>query len=269
MSSVAGRLEGLTAIVAGGGQQPGQTVGNGRAASILFARAGATVLVGDRDAARAGETAEMIAGEGGKAVAIELDVTSKESCEAAVQRALDETGRLDIVLNNVGIGGGGDTSAHWLPEDVFDRMIDVNLKGAWRMTAAAIPALRETEGNIINISSLAAIATSGMTAYEVTKAALNRLTVNVALGNAKYGVRCNAIAPGLMDTPMAIERRAAEPGSSHETVRAARNARVPLKGKMGNGWDTAHAALFLASAEARFITGIVLPVDGGGGARVG
>jgi NAD(P)-dependent dehydrogenase (short-subunit alcohol dehydrogenase family) len=124
-------------------------------------------------------------------------------------------------------------------------------------------------GSIINISSLASLSGGNQIAYEVSKAGMNRLTTSVANANARHGVRCNAVLPGLMDTPMAISGIAAAIGSTTSAVRETRNARVPLRGKMGTAWDTAHAALFLASDEANFITGVLLPVDGGMAARVG
>jgi NAD(P)-dependent dehydrogenase (short-subunit alcohol dehydrogenase family) len=124
-------------------------------------------------------------------------------------------------------------------------------------------------GSIVNISSLAAEGGGIQLAYEVSKAAVNRLTTSTAQSQARYGVRCNAVQPGLMDTPMAVAGIAAASGRSEAEVRAERDARVPLGGKMGTAWDTAHAALFLASDEARFITGAILPVDGGMGVRIG
>jgi NAD(P)-dependent dehydrogenase (short-subunit alcohol dehydrogenase family) len=134
---------------------------------------------------------------------------------------------------------------------------------------AALPALRESQGAIVNISSLAALAGATQLAYEVSKAGVNRLTTSVAPSNARHGVRCNAVLPGLMDTPMAVAGLAQAQGLSVEAVRQARNQRVPLLGRMGTGWDTANAALFLASEEARFITGVLLVVDGGMSVRMG
>ena len=154
-------------------------------------------------------------------------------------------------------------------ETAIDRIFAVNLKGAWLAIKAALPALRESHGAIVNISSLASLGGASMIGYEMSKAALNRLTLSVALSNAKHGVRCNAILPGLMDTPMAIAGISAQRGVDPETLRAERSARVPLLARMGDGWDTAYAALFLASDEAKFITGALLPVDGGMSARIG
>jgi NAD(P)-dependent dehydrogenase (short-subunit alcohol dehydrogenase family) len=267
---VAGRLAGKTAVIVGAGQTPGETIGNGRAMAILFAREGASVLCVDRDEARAAETAAMVAAEGGQASAFAADIRKAAACEAVVAEAQARFGPIDILVNNVGIGGGGDAPAHRLTEDAFDRITAVNLKGTWQMAKAALPAMRERgAGSIVNISSLAGIAGGNQTAYEVTKAAVNRLTTSIAQANASKGVRCNAVAPGLMDTPMAVAGIAQERGEAQEAVRQARNARVPLGGKMGTAWDTAYAALFLASDEARFITGVVLHVDGGMSSRIG
>lgn len=266
---MADRLKGKTALVVGAGQTPGETIGNGRAMSILFAREGAQVLCVDRVAERAEETAAMIVAEGGQATAFTANVTKASEVEAMIAEAKARLGRIDILVNNVGIGGG-DGPAHRVEEAAFDRILSVNLKGMWLTIKAAIPTMREQGGGaIVNISSLAGIAGGAQVAYEVSKAAVNRLTTSVAQSNAAKGVRCNAIMPGLMDTPMAVAGIAQASGQEQEAVRAARNARVPLGGKMGNAWDTAYAALFLASDEAGFITGAILPVDGGMGSRIG
>jgi len=265
---VAGRLAGKAAVVVGAGQTPGQTVGNGRAIALLFAREGARVLCVDRVGERAEETAAMIRDEGGEAFALQADVTKAADAAAIVAEASARLGRLDILVNNVGIGGG-DGPVHKVEEAAFDRILSVNLKGMWLVTKAALGVMRDQRGGaIVNVSSLAAQGGGIQVAYEVSKAAVNRLTTSTAQSQARYGVRCNAVQPGLMDTPMAVAGIAGASGRTQEEVRAERDARVPL-GKMGTAWDTAHAALFLASDEARFITGVVLPVDGGMGVRIG
>ncbi|MDB5453120.1 MAG: 3-oxoacyl-ACP reductase, partial [Caulobacteraceae bacterium] len=242
---------------------------NGRAMALLFAREGARVLCVDRVGERAKETAAMIEGEGGEAFALEADVRRAADCAAIVGEARGRLARLDLLVNNVGVGGG-DGPAHRVEEDAFDRILSVNLKGMWLTIKAAIPVMREQGGGaIVNISSLAAIAGGNQVAYEVSKAAVNRLTTSVAQANARHGVRCNAIMPGYMDTPMAIAGIAQASGQSQQQVREVRDARVPLGGKMGTAWDTAYAALFLGSDEAKFITGAILPVDGGMSVRVG
>jgi NAD(P)-dependent dehydrogenase (short-subunit alcohol dehydrogenase family) len=264
-----GRLEGKFAVVVGAGQTPGETIGNGHAIAELFAREGARVLCVDRVLERAEETAAAIGQAGGRAQAMSADVSKSADCERVVEEAKALFGRLDVLVNNVGIGGG-DAPAHRLEEAAFDRIMTVNLKGMWLTIKAALPAMREQGGgSIVNISSLAARAGGIQLAYELSKAGVNRLTTSVAQSNARYGVRCNAIMMGYMDTPMAVSGIATATGRSTAEVRAERDARVPLKGRQGTGWDTAYAALFLASDEAGFISGAILPVDGAMGVRIG
>jgi NAD(P)-dependent dehydrogenase (short-subunit alcohol dehydrogenase family) len=264
-----GRVEGKVVVVVGAGQTPGETVGNGRAMAMLFAREGASVLCVDRVAERAQETVEIIVGEGGVASSLAADIVKGADCAKIVEEAKSRYSRIDILINNVGIGGG-DAPAHRLEEAAFDRIVSVNLKGMWMTIKAALPAMRDQgAGAIVNISSLAARAGGIQLAYEVSKAGVNRLTTSVAQSNARYGVRCNAIMMGYMDTPMAVSGIASATGRPTSEVRTERDARVPLGGKMGDGWDTAYAALFLACDEAKFISGAILPVDGGMGIRIG
>ena len=263
------RLKGKTAIIVGAGQTPGTTIGNGRAMAILFAREGAEVLCVDREGARAAETVALIEKEGGRAASLEANTIKAGAADAIVAAAKSRFGRVDILVNNVGIGGG-DGPAHRLEEAAFDRIMNVNLRGTWLMCKAALPVMREQgKGAIVNISSLASIAGGNQVAYEISKAGVNRLTTAIAQANARHGIRCNAVLPGLMDTPMAVAGIAQASGRDQEAVRQERNAHVPLGAKMGTGWDTAHAALFLASDEATFITGVLLPVDGGMSVRIG
>jgi NAD(P)-dependent dehydrogenase (short-subunit alcohol dehydrogenase family) len=267
---MSGRLPGKIAIIVGAGQSAGETIGNGRAMAMLFARHGAQVLCVDRQLESAVETVAMISAEGGSAAPFQADVSRDAGCAAVVAEAKSRWGRIDILVNNVGIGGDGDGPAHRADEAAWDRILSVNLKSAWMMIKHTVPIMREQAGgSIVNISSLASLAGGNQVAYEVSKAGMNRLTTSVANANAAHGVRCNAVLPGLMDTPMAISGIAEATGSTTSAVREARSARVPLRGKMGTAWDTAHAALFLASDEANFITGVLLPVDGGMAARVG
>jgi len=268
---MSGRMTGKTAVVVGAGQSPGANVGNGRATALLLAREGAQVMCVDRDEASAAETVAMIAAEGGQAWAWRADVAKREDCEALVKAARDRMGRIDALINNVGIGGGGDGPAHRAEEAAWDRILTVNLKSMWMTIKYAVPAMREQGGGaaIVNISSLASIAGGNMVAYEVSKAGVNRLTTSVAAANARHGIRCNAILPGYMDTPMAVEGGARASGRPVETVRAERDARVPLRGRMGSGRDTAFAALYLCCDESAFVTGALLPVDGGMATRVG
>lgn len=265
---MAGRLEGKTAIIVGAGQTPGETIGNGRAMSILFAREGAQVMCVDHRLDSAEKTVKMVTDEGGRAFAFEADITKSIDCAAIAREAVVRLKRIDILVNNVGTGRG-DAPPHAIEEEAWDRIMNINLKSMAMTIRHVLPVMRgQKAGAILNISSLAAIAGHHMVTYEVSKMAVNRLTTVVASGNAKHGVRCNVIMPGLMDTPMAITGIAAASGKPTETLRAERNARVPM-GFMGSGWDTAYAALFLCSDEARFITGAVLPVDGGTSVTIG
>ena len=263
-----GRLAEKTAIIVGAGQTPGETIGNGRAMAVLFAREGANVMCVDRRLDSAEETVKMITDEGGQAFAFEADVTQSIDCAAIAREAVVRLKRIDILVNNVGTGRG-DAPPHAIEEEAWDRIMDINLKSMAMTIRHVLPIMRgQKSGAILNISSLAAIAGHHMVTYEVSKMAVNRLSTVVASGNAKHGVRCNVIMPGLLDTPMAITGSAAATGKPADTLRAERNARVPM-GHMGSAWDTAYAALFLCSDEARFITGAILPVDGGTSVTIG
>jgi NAD(P)-dependent dehydrogenase (short-subunit alcohol dehydrogenase family) len=257
------RVEGKAAIVVGGGQTPGQTVGNGRATAIVLGREGARVCVVDRVLASAQETADLIKGDGGEAWAFGADVTREDDVRRLVAAARERFGRLDILHNNVGASLAlGDAGATDLTEEAFDRSLAVNLKATWLTCKHALPALRESHGSIVNIASMAAWNAYPLVGYKTTKAAVVALTENLAAHNAQYGVRANAILPGLMNTPMAIESRVAA-GAPREEVIASRDRRVPLGRRMGTGWDVAYAALYLHSEEAGFVTGVSLAVDGG------
>ena len=225
---MAGRVAGKVAVVMGGGQTPGETVGNGRAAAIVLGREGARVIVVDRDLASAEDTVRLIREEQGEAVAFQADVTREADVRAAVAAAVARYGQLDILHNNVGASIAlGDAPADTLTEDAFDRSFAVNLKSAWLATKHALPALRERGGSIVNISSLAAAQAYPLLGYKTMKAAMIALTENVAAANAEHGVRVNAILPGLMNTPMAIEARVAQ-GRPRAEVIAARDSRIPL-----------------------------------------
>ncbi len=266
---MAGRLEDKVAVVVGAGQTPGQTIGNGRATAVLFAREGARVLLVDRRPEAAEETQKQIRDEGGQADVFGADVSHEADCRALAQAALDRFGRIDILHNNVGIGEGDRGPVH-LEEEVWNRIHDVNLKSMFLTCKHVLPSMRERRSGVItNISSIAAICSVGMLAYKTSKAGVNALTHSLALGNARYGIRVNGIMPGLMNTPMAIEGNIRARGVDRDDVIRERDAMVPLGGKMGTAWDVAHAALFLASDEASFITGVLLPVDGGQSARIG
>ena len=263
------RLQDKVAIVVGAGQTPGDTIGNGRATSLLFAREGARVMLVDRDLKSAEETEAMIRDAGGRCLAFEADITREPDCAALARKCVETWNRIDILHNNVGIGGGDAGPTH-LTQEAWDEIFDVNLKAMWLTCKHVLPFMREQRsGAIINLSSAAAVCSVGIVAYKVSKAGVNALTHSLAMGNAKYNIRVNAIMPGLMNTPMAIEGISAARGIDREELVHQRDALVPLGAKMGTAWDTAHAALFLHSDEARFITGVILPVDGGQSARIG
>ncbi|TDR94992.1 SDR family NAD(P)-dependent oxidoreductase [Enterovirga rhinocerotis] len=268
-----GRLEGKVAIVIGAGQSPGQGMGNGRAVCLRFAEEGAKILAVDRDLASAEETAAMARPDSGGAVkASAADVTNGASLGRAIAEAVRLWGRLDILYYNVGVSiAGGDTILSEVTEEAFDRVHAINLRGAVMAAKHAVPIMREQgSGVILNVSSMSAIETTyPFVSYRTSKAGLIAFTQQLAMQNAAYGIRANAILPGLMDTPMAVDTRSRATGRPREEVAAERDARVPLRGRMGTAWDVAHAALFLASDEAGFITGIALPVDGGALNRIG
>ena len=265
------RLKGKIAMIVGAGQGPGEGMGNGRATALTFAREGAKVLAVDRDLASAEETAAMARKEGGEAHAFRADVTSEKSLAAAVAEALNRWTRLDILHNNVGVSiAGGDAPLLELTEEAFDRIAAINLRGTIMACKHAIPVMRrQRAGAIVNISSVAAFENYPFVAYKATKAAMVAFTQQVAIQNAEWGIRANVILPGLMDTPMAVDTRARASGKTRAQVAAERDARVPLRRRMGTAWDVANAALFLASDEANFITGVALPVDGGALVNIG
>jgi len=255
--------------VVGAGKTPGDTVGNGRATAILFARDGARVLAVDRRVDSARETVARIEEEGGTGQAFEADATREADCQAMIDEAVGVYGTIDILHNNVGIGGGDAGPAH-VDEAEWDRILAVNLKSVVLPCKHALPVMRDRgRGSIINISSIAAICSTPLVAYKASKAGINAYTQSLAVGNARYGIRANVIMPGLIETPMAIEGISKATGVAKPDLIARRDAQVPLGARMGSAWDIAHAALFLASEEAKFITGVALPVDGGQSARIG
>lgn len=251
---MAGRLDGKVAIVTGAGSQ-NEGIGNGRAAAVLFAREGARVLLVDRKRSAAEETLKLIRGEGGEAEAFEADVTRDADCRAMVAAAVERWARLDILDNNVGIGGNGTVVD--VDEDTWDRVMRVNVKGMMLASKHAIPAMAANGGGaIVNISSIAAFRPRGLTPYSASKGAVISLTRAMAVDHARQGIRVNCIAPGPVYTPMVYSG-----GMSDELRERRRNA--SLLRIEGTGWDVGYAALFLASDEARYITGVCLPVDGG------
>ena len=209
--------------------------------------------------------------EGGSAIAMRADVTSERDLVQMVERCMEEFGRIDILDYNVGISlAGGDGKLPEVTEEAFDRVMAVNLRGNIMACKHVVPIMIEQGGgSIINISSLAAIEKNPMVTYKTSKAAMVAFTEQLAITNAAHGVRANAILPGLMDTPMAIDMRAPLLGQTRAEMVEARNKRVPLRNRMGTAWDVAHAALYLASDESGFVSGISLRVDGAAGVNVG
>jgi NAD(P)-dependent dehydrogenase (short-subunit alcohol dehydrogenase family) len=257
------RLAGKAAIVVGAGSTPGESMGNGRATAILFAREGAKVVLVDRHAASAEETHSLIDIEGGESLVCEADVTRDGDCERIAACCVDAYGRIDVLHNNVGIGEPGGPVE--LAEKDWDRVFDVNLKSMYLSCKHALPHLeRGGGGAIINVSSMAAVRFGPvpMLSYSASKAGVNALTRSIAMQYAENGIRANAIMPGLIETPMAMEGISRRVNIAREDLKRIRDAAVPMK-HMGDAWDVAAAALFLASDEAKYITGVVLPVDGG------
>jgi NAD(P)-dependent dehydrogenase (short-subunit alcohol dehydrogenase family) len=259
------RLKGKIAMVVGAGSI-GPGWGNGKATAVTFARQGAQVFCVDRNGAAAKQTVEIIASEGGKALAFTADVSRAADVEAMVAACLKAYGRIDVLDNNVGIAEMG--SVVDVTEASWDHVFNVNLKSAFLAMKHVIPVMaKQGGGSIINISSIASIRHLGISyvSYGTSKAAMNQMTRTTAVQFAKDHVRVNAILPGLMKTPM-VEHSAGLAASyaegDVEAMWRARDAQVPM-GHMGDAWDVANAALFLASDESKYVTGLELVVDGG------
>uniref|UniRef100_Q07I54 Short-chain dehydrogenase/reductase SDR n=1 Tax=Rhodopseudomonas palustris (strain BisA53) TaxID=316055 RepID=Q07I54_RHOP5 len=259
------RLQAKTALVVGAGSI-GPGWGNGKATAVTFAREGAQVFCVDRNGEAAEETAAIIAAEGGTALAFTADVSRAADVEAMVGACVRAFGRIDVLDNNVGIAETGGvvevTEADW------DRVFAINLKSAFLAMKHVVPVMRaQGGGSIINISSIAAIRHIGLSyvSYAASKAAMNAMTRTSAVEFASEHIRVNCILPGLMKTPMVEHSAGLAASYAHGDVAAmwrARDAQVPM-GHMGEAWDVAFAALFLASDESRYVTGLELVVDGG------
>jgi NAD(P)-dependent dehydrogenase (short-subunit alcohol dehydrogenase family) len=243
------------AIVTGGGAA-GEGIGNGRAAAVLLARAGTSVLVVDRELPLAAATVDMIVREGGKAAAFAADVTDEAQCRALVDEAMSRFGRLDFLDNNVGIGSRGSV----VQEDPAEwrRVMQVNVETMFLVSRHAIPAMIRSGGGgaIVNVSSISALRPRGLTTYTVSKGAVIALTRAMAVDHGPDGIRVNCVAPGPMYTPMVYAR-----GMTANAREQRRKASV--LGTEGSGWDVGHAVRFLLSDHARYITGQTLVVDGG------
>ncbi len=260
---MAGRLDGRVAIITGAGSS-GPGWGNGKATAVLFAREGARVFAVDINGAAAEETRALIAAEGGAAAAFTADVSSNAEIQAMVAACLDRYGRIDVLHNNVGIAVVG--GAVELAEEDWDRVERVNQKSVFLVCKHVLPVMeRQGKGAIVNTASIAGIRWTGIDyiSYYATKGAVGMMTKSIARAYAAKGIRCNAILPGLMDTPMIRHGLpAAYAGGDVEKMIEMRHRQCPM-GYMGNAWDVAHAALFLASDEARYVTAHELVVDGG------
>ena len=255
---MSGRLKEKVAIVIGAGSS-GPGWGNGKAAAVLYAREGAKVYAVDIRDDAASETSDIIKQEGGEVISFRADVSKAEEVKALVQNCVDTYGRIDVLLNNVGILAVGGPEE--LDEKVWDHNMAVNVKGAFLSCKYVLPVMvKQGKGVMVNISSVASIRYTGYPSavYNASKGALNQLTQNVAVQYAPKGIRANCVLPGLMNTPMIREplKDAYGSGGEEEMIRK-RDEQVPL-GKMGDAWDVAYAALFLASDEARYITGAQL-----------
>ncbi|MEX0783282.1 MAG: SDR family NAD(P)-dependent oxidoreductase [Dehalococcoidia bacterium] len=249
-------LRGKVAIVTGGGAAD-DGIGNGRAAAILLARAGARVVVVDRKRELAERTAEMIAAEGDEAKGVEADVTDEAHCRVLVERTMERFGRLDLLDNNVGIGSRGSVVDE--PAETWRRVMQVNVETMFLVSKYAIPAMIASGdgGAIVNVSSISALRPQGLTTYTVSKGAVIALTKAMAVDHGRDGIRVNCVAPGPVFTPMVGAGR----GMS-DAVRDTRR-RASVLGIEGTGWDVGNAVRFLLSDQARYITGQVLVVDGG------
>jgi NAD(P)-dependent dehydrogenase (short-subunit alcohol dehydrogenase family) len=255
------KLAGRVALVFGAGSV-GEGWGNGKAAAVSYAREGAAVIAVDLNASAAEETRDIILSEGGQCDAFAADVTQSDQIRALVAETVGHHGQIDILHNNVGMAKMGSVTD--LAEADWDLAMDVNLKSAFLTCKHVLPVmLAQRRGAIINISSLAAIRYSGYPypVYYASKGGLNQFTVGLALEYAGKGIRANAIMPGYIDTPL-IYKDIAGQYASKDAMVAERNARCPM-GHMGTAWDVARAAVFLASDDAAYITGVCLPVDGG------
>jgi NAD(P)-dependent dehydrogenase (short-subunit alcohol dehydrogenase family) len=262
------KLEGRVALVFGAGSV-GEGWGNGKASAVAYARAGAAVVSVDVNEQAAAQTSGIIDGEGGRALHVGADVTKYAEVERAVQATLKAFGRIDILHNNVGItSSGGPVET---PEEVWDRVMTVNVKSMFLTCKAVLPVMEEQgKGAIINISSIAGIRWTGYnySAYYASKGAVNQFTKGVAIEYARKGIRANVILPGLMDTPHVYQQIVGFYAGEKDAMVEARHKASPT-GQMGDGWDIANAAVFLASDDAKYINGVELCVDGGLHVKVG
>ena len=266
---MSGRLQGKVAVVTGAGTEGGG-LGNGKAAAVLFAREGATICCIDRDATAANETANIIIREGGRALALGCDVTQEQDVRSMVATCIGEFGKVDVLHNNVGIAVGGGMED--LSAEDWDRAFSVNVKSVFLVCREVLPHMVGCRnGSIVNISTISSLRSMrglSYVSYPASKAALNQLTRVIAGQYAAYGVRCNAVLPGFIVTPM-VERSVVSAAlladGSRPTLQQyldLRSENIPMR-RWGDAWDVAKAALFLASDESSYITGLEMVVDGG------
>lgn len=254
-----GRVEGKVAIVTGAGSTPGPGIGTGKASAVVLAREGASVLLVDLHPERAEETLKMIVDDGGRAEVFAGDITRAADAEAMVQAAGDAFGPVDILVNNIGraqVGTVVDTS-----EEAWDQAMDINLRTAFLASKFAVPVMAgHGGGSIVNVASISALRGDGTVAYSAAKGGMIAMTVDMAYSHGRQGIRVNAVAPGHITTPMVMSVSA--PGPRADFMNQMRSE-AGLLGTPGDGWDVGWAVGFLASDEARWITGAVLPVESG------
>ncbi|WP_019926664.1 SDR family NAD(P)-dependent oxidoreductase [Nocardia sp. BMG111209] len=257
-----GRVAGKVAIVTGGGQADGPGIGTGKATAILLARHGADIVLVDREPARAELTRAEIEEAGGRAVVFAGDVTDSADCARAVHTALDRFGRLDVLINNVGVSQPG--SILDTDEQTWDRMQQINLKSVYLMSRRAIPAMTAGGGgSIVNVSSIGALRAIGFAAYSAAKGGMISLSQEMAAAHGPQGIRVNVVVPGSVQTPR-TKGASEKLGQDLQRIRDTAAAVLPLgRVTVGTGWDIGWAALFFASDESQWITGQVLTADGG------
>lgn len=256
----AGRVEGKVAIVTGAGSTPGPGVGTGKGSAILLAREGAKVILVDIAPEHAELTRDVILDEGGEAIVVAADATNARDCERVVSTALDTFGgRLDILVNNIGRAAVGTVVT--IEEEDWNRSLDINLRTMYLMSKYAVPAMADSGGgSIVNMCSISAVRGDGTAAYSAAKGGMLALTLDMAYSHGRDGIRVNAVAPGHITTPMV--HSVSQPGAQAEFMDTMRNE-AGMLGTSGDGWDVGYAVLYLASDEARWVTGVLLPVDSG------
>jgi len=262
------RLKDKVVIVTGAGQTDGDGMGNGRAVAVQFARDGARLMLANRRMQSMQGTLDHIRAEGFDAEAMVCDVAEEDDCAALAAATLKTFGRIDVLHNSVGIAASdGDTAT--LDLATWNKLMDVNVTGAMLLSKHVLPAMRDQQSGVItHVSSTAAIMSLPIIAYKTSKMALNEFTRWLAFENAPHNIRCNVLMLGFIDTPMAMEGYVKATGLPRDELRQRRDKKVPM-GRMGTPWETAEVAVFLASDQSSYITGAVIPMDGGLHTRVG